>query len=108
MSLSDWRLLDDDPVLGIRRWFAYDSDRDETHIKTQHYHTGRLLDQNGQEKASTSGEKFGEFRKVASIPLNVYYDSGYAEAKQQGDSKWIKRFLNDADNGKFRTFGGQV
>lgn len=51
-------------------------------------------------------QKYGEWSKVASIPMAVYHD-----LKQQGivdDPARFKRWLNDSDNKFFRTRGGTV
>jgi len=51
-------------------------------------------------------QRYGEWSKVASIPMSIYYD-----LKQQGivdDPARFKRWLNDGDNKYFRTRGGTV
>lgn len=50
----------------------------------------------------------GDFVKVASIPLNVAFDSGFVQAHNEGDKKWTKRWLNDGDNRAWRCFRGSV
>lgn len=49
---------------------------------------------------------YGEFTRVASIPLNIYF-----ELKRKGvidDPKALKAWLNDPDNRFFRTRAGKV
>ena len=50
--------------------------------------------------------KYGEWSKIASIPLSIYY-----ELKKKGitdDPKRLKKWLNDPDNKYFRTRGGRA
>jgi hypothetical protein len=50
--------------------------------------------------------RYGEWSKVASIPLSVFYD-----LKQKGivdDPAAMKKWLNDSENKFFRTRPGRV
>lgn len=102
----DARPLDYDPVTGVTRWWIQ---IDEKHaaICTQTPVDG-LFDRNRELYANSLSKRWGDGQVAASIPLDVYYASGYAEADKNGDDKWKKRFLNDPDNRKFRTFKGRV
>jgi hypothetical protein len=72
------------------------------------YPVADLVKVNQVERNETAGNRFGEWAKVASIPLNLYYDSGFAEAIAQGDRKFTSRWLNDSDNRAWRTKEGKV
>ena len=55
---------------------------------------------------NNSPDRMGELPRVASIPLNVYYD-----LKRRGiadDPKKLKQWLNDSDNRVFRTMEGTL
>lgn len=76
--------------------------------RTEHKHTAALLDANARARSSNAGRRWGDGQVVGSIPLNLYYSSGMAEANKQADKAWIKRFWNDPDNRNLRTFEGRV
>lgn len=50
----------------------------------------------------------GDFHRIASVPLNLYYDSGMKQAIHEGDQKFASRWLNDSDNRAWRTKEGSV
>ncbi|SDP08539.1 hypothetical protein [Phyllobacterium sp. OV277] len=92
-------VIEDDPVRGFRRiWF--DIDDDYGVVKTEYYATNELLDKNAAERAEN--QKWGEFGKVASIPLNILYRD-LLPAIRSGDDAFIQRWLQNSDNAKWRT-----
>lgn len=99
------RIFDTDPLTGITRYWHVKSDG-EFVIETQQQ-VSDIADANKRSFADTDTKaKYGDMAKVASIPLNVYY-----ELKRQGivdDPKAMKKWLNDPDNRVFRTRGGTV
>jgi hypothetical protein len=76
--------------------------------RTEHKTTAQLLDQNARALNDSMGQRWGDGKVVASIPLNLFYASGVAEATRQKDKRFLSKWLNDADHAKFRTFGGKV
>jgi hypothetical protein len=99
------RIFDTDPLTGITRYWHVKSDG-EFVIETQQQ-VSDIAEANKRSFADTDTKaKYGDMAKVASIPLNVYY-----ELKRQGivdDPKAMKKWLNDPDNRVFRTRGGTV
>ena len=99
------RIFDTDPLTGITRYWHVKGDG-EFVIETQQQ-VSDIADANKRSFADTDTKaKYGDMAKVASIPLNVYY-----ELKRQGivdDPKAMKKWLNDPDNRVFRTRGGTV
>ena len=99
------RIFDTDPLTGITRYWHVKSDG-EFVIETQQQVSG-IAEANKRSFADTDTKaKYGDMAKVASIPLNVYY-----ELKRKGivdDPKAMKKWLNDPDNRVFRTRGGTV
>lgn len=89
---------------GVTRYGWINSDGDlvvETHNNVVH----DLIAQNHDERVNAPGN-WGDGRKVASLPLDMYWD-----LKQRGiidDAKKLKAFLNDPDFKKLRTFEGKV
>lgn len=96
--------MDHDPLTGISHVFYYDDDTDQATIMAEQ-DVSALIDANKAEFNQSHG-KFGEFAKVASLPLALY-----RELQQKGildDAKAFKRWLNDPDNRFFRTRPGNV
>jgi hypothetical protein len=72
------------------------------------YPVEATIKQNAEERAAASSGWTGDWHKVASIPLNIAYDSGMVEALKQHDDKFVSKFLNDGDNAAWRTKEGRV
>ena len=98
------RVIDYDPQTGISHVLYHDeSDGVSRYVAEQAVDT--LLDFN-RKQANEAGKRFGEWAKVASIPLTIYND-----LKAKGildDAKAFKRWLNDPDNRYFRTHEGRL
>ena len=63
---------------------------------------------NAQLRAINAGKKWKDGRVVASIPESMFYRGGFKEAFDANDQTWLKKYLNDPDNAKLRTFEGNV
>lgn len=102
--MTDRIISDDSASTGIVTKFHYDADKDEAVIqKTQD--VSSIIEANKVE-FNAAPERFGEFTKVGSIPLSVYY-----ELERQGilnDQKALAKWLNDPDNRAFRTRPGTI
>ena len=106
MQSTGKKLFDFDPTTGTTKWWHYDADRDEATIETV-FEVGDIVEQNKAQYAATDERtRWGEWSKVASIPMPLFY-----RLKSQGivdDPKKMKAWLNDADNRFFRTRPGRV
>ncbi len=102
---GQWRLLSDDPVLKQRKWFLYDNEGNMV-IKTETYVEDMVADNTAMLNESI-GQRFGEGRIVARVPLDVYY-AKLAEAQAGGDDRYVKKWLDDSDNRAWRTFRGRL
>lgn len=102
---GDWKLLDHDPATGRRVWMLVGEE--ETVFRTTMPIEG-ILDTNHERAMATMGNRFGDWRPLASIPLPLYHASHLAEATHGKDDAFVKRFLNDGDFKKFRTSRGGV
>lgn len=108
MRITDgnWELDHDLSIPGQRAvWKLWDGDK--LIIRTD-YPTEQLVRDNAAARAATAGTRMGEFAHVASVPLNIFHDSGLSEAGNQGDEKFISRWLNSSDNHAFRTRDSRV
>ena len=95
---------DDSATTGIVTSFEYDADKDEAIIRKEQ-DVSAIIEANKQE-FNSAPERWGEWTKVGSIPLSVYY-----ELERQGitqDQKAMAKWLNDPDNRYFRTRPGTI
>lgn len=104
--MSEPLILNRNEDLGITRLFHFDDDTETFTIETVQ-DVSNLIELNRAEfDEHTSLDRFGDMNRVASIPMNVYFD-----LKNKGitdDTKAMKRWLNDPDNRFFRTRPGRV
>lgn len=94
---------------GLRRHYVHWIDRAKGvgFRKTENLVENELLESNRQLYDESFGKRFGDGRVVARIPLNVFYQQ-FAERLKDGDRDFMKWFLNNSENRKYRTFRGQI
>lgn len=102
---GDFELLKWDAATGVSTWVRHNPDGSTT-IRTDQP-VSQIIEANTEDLNNSIGKRWGDGQRTASVPLEVY-NQFLAEAKKQGDKAFIKRWLNDSDNAKFRTFGGRV
>jgi hypothetical protein len=102
---NGFNLFDYDPVSGRSIWVKLEGDERIFRIDQP---VDKILDANAEHANNSIGEKFPEWTRVASIPLEHAYEKGLIEAGDQHDHKHIAKVLNDSDNRKFRTFRGNL
>lgn len=102
---GNFELLEWDAVTGRTVWGYFDGEK--TVFRTD-YPVENMIKNNKAEFNSAPDHWRGDYVKVASVPLNVLYDSGLDEAIGQKDNRFISRFLNDSDNRAWRTRDGRV
>jgi hypothetical protein len=66
-----------------------------------------LMRQNEIDRRANAGKRWGDGQVVGRVPMNLYYSSGLAEANRQRDKGFVKRFWENSDHKKFRTFEGK-
>ena len=110
--MSDRRVLSQDVNTGITTNFTFEDgntgrEADDKIVIEQCQDVTAIIESNRRQLNMVDKHaKYGEWSKVASIPLNIYYD-----LKQKGildNPKRMKKWLNSPDNRYFRTRGGQV
>lgn len=97
---------------GLRRQYVYwiDKEKGLGYRKTENLVEDQLLEQNRQSLNDSYGKRFSDDAvgtKMASIPLNVFYRD-FAAPLKDGDSDFIKWWLNRDQNRPYRTFRGKV
>jgi hypothetical protein len=104
-----WMLLSEDPEIGQRRWIMADPDvPNKWHVRTETWATSLIAEDNERERNASAGQRFGNRRKVASIPMNVLYGKELLEAHRADDQPYIRKFLNKPENRWMRTFEGTI
>lgn len=106
--MSEHRVLfDDDPEIGRKVWLIFD---EAGRIKGAHVEqqADKILEQNAQTRSFNDGQKWGDYKPAASIPLTMYEKLGVGEAMRQKDFNYVRRIINDSDHEKFRTSDGSL
>lgn len=98
-------LFDHDPETGRTVWVKVEDDKRVFRIDQP---VQNILDANVEHEADSTGKRFSDWTRVASVPLNLAHENGFMQAVEQKDDNWLSRFLNNSDNRKFRTFRGNV
>jgi hypothetical protein len=99
-----WVMVEDNE--SYRRWELDLGDR--IIAKTEHKGTERLLEDNQRIYNENEGRRWGDGQVVGSVPMNLYFHSGLAEANKQRDTKFIRKWWDDPDHRKFRKFKGTI
>lgn len=100
-----WTLFDYDFATGRQVWHMNDGERD---IYRTDYRVDDVIDVNQEQRNMSATGWAGDWHHVASVPLNVAFDSGLTRAHAEGDDRFVSRFLNDSQNRAWRTKDGQV
>lgn len=105
---SAWTLVE--ITSEYRRYTCPIDDQGSFALKTEFIESEKFIADNQQEYNDSYGQRFGDLRKVASIPLNVLYSqqSQLIEKIRQGDSDHMKWWLNSEQARPYRTFRGRV
>jgi len=102
---GDFTLFDHNFATGRSVWVKHEADGRMTfRVDTP---VDQIIDQNAAIRNETQARNFGDWVRVASIPLDTVYNSGLEEANRQRDQKYLSRWLNDGDNRAFRTHEGK-
>ena len=104
---GDFTLHEYDPVTGRTVWAMFDGEKTVFRVDTP---VAATIEENAQFRNAASTGWKGDYHRIASVPMQLLYDDnlGLNKAIQQGDDKYLSRWLNDADNRAFRTKDGNV
>ena len=94
---------------GLRRHYVYwvDKANGVGFRKTENLVEEDLLAQNRERLNDSQGQRFGDGKVVASVPLNVFYRD-FASRLREGDTDFMRWWLNNDENKPYRTFRGKV
>lgn len=104
---GDWTLFDYDFQSGRSIWSMEDGPK--THFRIT-YPVDATLARNEAIRREAAKNWAGDYHLIASVPLNTLYDEnlGLNKAWIEGDDQYVKRWLNDGTNAKFRVKEGRV
>lgn len=94
---------------GLRRHYVYwvDKANGVGFRKTENLVEQDLLKVNQEKLNDSQGQRFGDGKIIASVPLNVFYRD-FAKLLKEGDEDFSKWWLNHEQNRPYRTFRGRV
>lgn len=101
-----WTLYDYDPKMKRQIWYIENPDGSTT-WRTD-YEVEPTIEINQAQRNMAQKGWSGDYHHIASIPLNIFYDSGVAQAQTEGDDKFVSKWLNNSDNRAWRTKDGTV
>lgn len=106
--MADHRVFFDyDPEIKRTTWLVF-NDRGELKGAHVEQEIDDILDHNATCEIASHGQAFGDYNRVASVPLTFFEKAGLGEAIDAGDRLYLGKVLNDADYKKFRTSRGSV
>jgi hypothetical protein len=106
--MSDHRVLfEHDPEIGRTVWLVFD---DKGNMKGAHVEqeVDAILEANKMWADISAGSRFGDYNRIASVPLTFLEKTGLGDAIDNGDRRYLSKVLNDGDHAKFRTSRGRV
>lgn len=107
---GEWRCVEYDPLEQISEWYLYDENQGKPVIRIRRiqHNVKAYLDANEREYNAQLNCRWGDGKKVASIPSGVWHGLGLDDALANGDKRKINAVLNDRDYAKLRTFKGRL
>lgn len=103
-----WSLFSEDEMTGRKVWMSLDEGPPGKTLWRVEMPVEGLVDANAEAEKATHGVRFGDWNRVASVPLNILEKTQLDTAIQMGDDKYVSKVLNDSDYRGFRTSRGQV
>ena len=104
-----WELIDTDLEQGRYTYAFIEGDKVKAiRVDVPTTALERLAYENGEAEKATHGRRFGDWNRVASVPLPLLSHMGLDTAIQMGDDRYVSKILNDSDHSKLRTSRGKV
>jgi len=102
---GEWLLIEHDPIAERMVWILEQDG--VTVIRTDYYGAAALRAENEEAEKASHGKRFGDWVRIASVPLNELRASGLDRAVREGHDRFVSRWLNDSDNRGYRTSRGK-
>lgn len=106
--MTDHRVFfEHDPEIGRTVWLVFN---EHGQLKGAHVEqeVDAILEANAEAEKLTHGVRFGDYNRVARVPLTFMEKSGLGDAVDARDKRYISKVLNDSDYRGFRTSRGSV
>ncbi len=103
-----WTLFEHDPLTGRRIYMSLDEGPPGKTLWRVEIPVDDVIEANAEAEKASHGRRFGDWNRVASVPVNIMEKTGLDIAVQARDNRFLSKFLNDSDNAKFRTSRGKV
>ena len=108
--LWEFERLSDD---GLRRHYVYwiDKAKGLGFRKTENVLEDQLLAENREMLNDSYGKRFRDDpigTRMARIPMNKFFEPRFVKGLKEGDTDFIKNWLNRDENRPYRTFRGRV
>lgn len=98
-----WKLFAYDQETGRQIWSQWIDGKITFRIVTPVDH---IIEANKADLNGDHPHRFGDYVRIAAVPLQHYHQTGLAEAMAQHDDRFVSRFINDGDNAAWRTREG--
>lgn len=109
MAIKDggWELYEWDARTGRSVWSMFDGEKVVFRVDTP---VASSIEENTLARNAAPDGWKGDWHRIASLPMQLLYDEklGLNKAIQQGDDRYLARWLNDSDNRAWRTKEGSV
>jgi len=108
---GNWRCVEHDPITQISEWYLYDDSdphKPVIRIRKIQHNINAILDANKAELNAQNGVRWGDGKKVATIPEPIFEALGLNDALRNKDRRKFRQILNDGDFSKLRTFSGRL
>lgn len=103
---GDWTFFDYDAETRTKVWFRLlAAGGTEFRIEQD---ADLILAANAEAEKASHGRRFGEWNRVASVPLRMMESTGLDVAIDMKDDRYVSKLLNDPDYSKLRTSRGRV
>jgi hypothetical protein len=106
--MTDHRVFfEHDPEIGRTVWLVFD---ERGNLRGAHVEQDidAIVEANRISADISAGTRFGEYNRVASVPLTFLEKTGLDQAIDGGDRKYMSKVLNDSDYSGLRTSRGRV
>jgi hypothetical protein len=106
--MTDHRVLFDyDPEIKRTVWLIFDEKGQMrgAHVEQE---VEEIKEANKAALLDSDGRPFGDYNRVASVPLTLYEKMGLQDAVAGNDRKYLSKVLNDSDYSGLRTSRGRV
>lgn len=100
---GNWTLFAFDQDTGRSIWSTWIDGKITFRIDTPVDH---IIEANTIDRNADHPHRFGDYVRIASVPLQHYHQVGLAEATVQRDDKFLSDWLNNSDNAAFRVREG--